>query len=143
MSPRLIRLAKSNASLLALVVLGGCASLRSTSSNRLDQQITQADAACRTLGADHVTAYNKGVAGIARAIDGKTPAEVRTELEPFQVKIDEPKIQPSSAFSLRKSARSSTLELCGVSPTTTALPPGARLSHAWAMVSGLPTTSKL
>ena len=106
MTPRLIRLAKSNASLLALVVLGGCASLRSTSSNRLDQQIAQADAACRTLGADHVTAYNNSVAGIAREIDGKTPAEVRTELEPFQVKIDEPKIHlPLARYSLAPPSR--------------------------------------
>jgi triacylglycerol esterase/lipase EstA (alpha/beta hydrolase family) len=76
-----------------MVLLSGCASLKSTSSNRLDQQIAQADAACRTLDADHVTAYNDAVAAIAREIDGKTPAELRSELDPFQVKVDEPKIQ--------------------------------------------------
>ena len=67
------RLTKTSGSLLALVFLNSCASLRSTSSNRLDEQIAQADAAYRTLDADHVTEYNNAVATIAREIDGKTP----------------------------------------------------------------------
>jgi pimeloyl-ACP methyl ester carboxylesterase len=93
MTLRFIRLAKTNASLLALVALGGCASLRSTSSNRLDQQIAQANAAYQSLDAGHVTAYNNAVAAIARVIDGKTPAELRSELDSVQAKVDEPKIQ--------------------------------------------------
>jgi hypothetical protein len=79
--------------LLALVFLSSCASVRSTSSNRLDQQIAQADAAYRTLNAGHVTEYNSAVAAIAREIDGKTPAELRSELDSVQVKVDESKIQ--------------------------------------------------
>jgi triacylglycerol esterase/lipase EstA (alpha/beta hydrolase family) len=93
MTPRFIRLTRTSASFLALVFLSSCASLKSTSSNRLDEQIAQADAAYRTLDADHVTDYNNAVAAIAREIDGKTPDELRTELAPFQVKVDEPKIQ--------------------------------------------------
>ena len=58
---RMKRLAKTSAALLALVFFGGCASLTSTSSNRLDQQqIAQADAAFRSLDADHVPVYNDG-----------------------------------------------------------------------------------
>ena len=72
MTPRFIRLAKTNVILLALVVCAGCASLRSTSSNRLDQQIARADAAYLTLDTNHVTAYNNAVASIARLIDGGT-----------------------------------------------------------------------
>ena len=45
------RLTKTSGSLLALVLLSSCASLKSTSSNRLDEQIAQADAAYRTLDA--------------------------------------------------------------------------------------------
>jgi triacylglycerol esterase/lipase EstA (alpha/beta hydrolase family) len=79
--------------LLALVFFNSCASLSSTSLNRLDEQIAQADAAYRTLDAGNVTDYNNAVASIAREIDGKTPAELRRELDPVQVKVDEPKIQ--------------------------------------------------
>jgi triacylglycerol esterase/lipase EstA (alpha/beta hydrolase family) len=86
------RLTKASASLLALIFLSSCASPRSTSSNRPDEQIAQADAACRTLDAGQVTAYNNAVATIARKIDGKTPAELRSELDPVQVKLDEPAV---------------------------------------------------
>src|SRR6202140_2114691 len=93
MTPRIKGVAKTSATLLAMVLLSGCVSLKSTSSNRLDQQIAQADAAYRTLDADHVTDYNNAVAAIAREIDGKTPAELRSELGPIQVTGDEPKLQ--------------------------------------------------
>lgn len=83
----------SSASLLALVFFSSCASPKSTSLNRLDEQIAQADAAYRTLDAKHVTNYNNAVAAIAREIDGKTPADLRSELGPVQVKVDEPKLQ--------------------------------------------------
>ena len=76
--PQLQRLGNTSAAFLVLVFVGGCASLRSTSSNRLDQQIAQADAAYRTLNADHVSAYNNAVASIARQIDGETPDELRS-----------------------------------------------------------------
>jgi hypothetical protein len=76
-----------------MALLSGCASVNSTSSKKLDQQIAQADAAYRALGAEHVTDYNSAVATIAREIDGKTPGELRSELNPFQVKVDEPEIQ--------------------------------------------------
>jgi pimeloyl-ACP methyl ester carboxylesterase len=88
-----MRLTKKSASLLALLFLSSCASPRSTSSNRLDQQIAQADEAYRTLDAGHVTGYNNAVASIARKIDGKTPAELRSELDPVQVKADEPAVE--------------------------------------------------
>jgi pimeloyl-ACP methyl ester carboxylesterase len=106
MTARFIRLAKTNASLLALVVLGGCASLRSTSSNRLDQQIAHADAAYRTLDADHVTAYNNAVASIARQIDGETPDEVRSQLDSIHVRLDQPKIElPLARYHLASRSR--------------------------------------
>jgi Alpha/beta hydrolase family len=88
-----MQLARTNASLLALVFLGGCASLRSTSSNRLDQQIAHADAAYRTLDTDHVTAYNNAVGSIAREIDGETPDELRSQLDSAHVKLDQPKVE--------------------------------------------------
>jgi hypothetical protein len=105
MTPRLIRLAKTNASLLALFV-AGCASLRSTSSNRIDQQIAHADAAYRRLDADHVTAYNTTVAAIAREIDGETPDQVRIQLNSVHIKLDEPKIKlPLAHYHLASQSR--------------------------------------
>jgi hypothetical protein len=76
------RLTKTSGSLLALVFLSSCASQQAPSSNRLDQQIAQVDGACRTLDSGQVTAYNNAVANIARKIDGKTPPELRSELDP-------------------------------------------------------------
>ena len=106
MTPRFSRLAKTNASLFALVILSGCASLRSTSRNRINQQIAQADAAYRTLDADHVTAYNNAVAAIAREIDGETPDQVRSQLDSVHVKLDEPKIQlPLARYHLASQSR--------------------------------------
>ena len=106
MAPKFTRVVKTSATLLALVLLNSCASPRSTSSNRLDGQIAQADAAYRTLDADHVTDYNDAVATIAREIDGKTPAELRSELDSVQVKIDEPKIQlPLGRYHLASRSR--------------------------------------
>ena len=100
------RLTKTSGSLLALVFLTSCASVRSTSSNRLDQQIAQADAAYRTLDAGRVTDYNNALATIAREIDGKTPAELRGELDPVQVKVDEPKMQlPLARYHLAPRSR--------------------------------------
>jgi pimeloyl-ACP methyl ester carboxylesterase len=93
MTARFIRLAKTNANLFALVILSGCASLRPTSSNGINQQIAEADAAYRTLDADHVTAYNNAVAAIAREIDGERPDQVRSQLDSVHVKLDEPKIE--------------------------------------------------
>jgi pimeloyl-ACP methyl ester carboxylesterase len=101
-----MRLAKTNASLLALVVLGGCASLRSTSSNRLDHQIAQADAAYRSLDADHVTAYNDAVASVCRQIDGETSYQMRGQLESIGVKLDQPKIElPLARYHLASESR--------------------------------------
>jgi triacylglycerol esterase/lipase EstA (alpha/beta hydrolase family) len=87
------RFTRTSGSLLALVFLTSCASPRSASSNRLDQQIAPADSAYRTLDAGRVTDYNKAVATIVREIDGKTPAELRNELDPVQVKVDEPAVE--------------------------------------------------
>lgn len=100
------RLTKTSGSLLALLFLSSCASLRSTSSNRLDEQIAQADAAYRTLGAGHVTDYNNAVAALARQIDGKTPAELHSALDPVHVKVDQPKIQlPLARYHLASRSR--------------------------------------
>ena len=91
--PKFIQSAKTTTSLLALVFFAGCASVRSTSSNRLDQQVMQADIAYRRLHADHRAAYNAAVASIARQIDGETPNELRSQLEPLSVTLDQPKIK--------------------------------------------------
>jgi pimeloyl-ACP methyl ester carboxylesterase len=92
--------------LLALILLSSCASLRSTSSNPLDQQVAQADAAYRTLAPDHVMAYNNAVATIAREIDGKTPAELSSEFDSVRVKVDESKIQlPLARYHLESRSR--------------------------------------
>jgi hypothetical protein len=79
--------------LLALVFVAGCASLRSTSSSRLDQQIAQADTAYRHLDVDHMPAYNDALASITRRIDGETPNELRLQLQSVGVRLDEPKIK--------------------------------------------------
>ncbi len=83
------QLAKTSAAFLALVFFAGCASLTSTSSNRLDQQIAQADAAYQTLDADHVSAYNDAVESIARRMDGAKPDELRSEFDSVGVRLDQ------------------------------------------------------
>jgi triacylglycerol esterase/lipase EstA (alpha/beta hydrolase family) len=106
MAPKFTRVVKTSATLLALVLLNSCASPGSTSSKRLDGQIAQADAAYRTLDADHVTDYNKALANLAREIDGKTPSELRSELDAVQVKVDKPKIQlPLARYHLAPRSR--------------------------------------
>ena len=106
MAPRFTRVAKTSVILLALVLLSGCASLRSTSSNRLDQQIARADAGYRTLDANHVTAYNDAVVSIARQIDGETPDEVRSQLDSIHVSLDQPKIKlPLARYHLASRSR--------------------------------------
>ena len=88
---RLVQLAKTNAIIFALLVFDGCASLRSTSSSRLDQQIAQADAAYRSLDAGHVSSYNNAVESITRQIDREKPDQLRTELEAIGVTLDQQK----------------------------------------------------
>jgi hypothetical protein len=89
-----MNLAKTSAAFLVLVFFGGCASLRSTSSNRLDQQqIAQADAAYQSLDADHVSVYNNAVESIARQIDGAKPDELRSQLDSVGVKLDQQKVR--------------------------------------------------
>jgi hypothetical protein len=106
MAPRFTRVAKTSVTLLALVLHSGCATLRSTSSNRLDQQIARADAAYRTLDANHVTAYNDAVVSIARQIDGETPDEVRSQLDSIHVRLDQPKIKlPLARYHLASRSR--------------------------------------
>jgi hypothetical protein len=106
MTARFIRLAKTNASLFALVILSGCASLRSTSSNRFDQQIAEADAAYRSLDAGGVTAYNAAVVSVCRQIDGETPDQVRSQLDSVHVKLDQPKIElPLARYHLASQSR--------------------------------------
>ncbi len=78
--------------MLALVFFAGCASLRSTSSNRLDQHIAEADAAYRQLDGGHLSMYNDAVASIAKDIDCDTPNELRTQLDSLHVKLDPSKI---------------------------------------------------
>jgi hypothetical protein len=86
------QLANTCAAFLTLLFFGGCSSLRSPSSDRLDQQIARADAAYRSLDANHVLAYNKAVESITRRIDGATPNQLLSELESVGVKLDQPKI---------------------------------------------------
>ena len=106
MTSRFIRLAKTNASLLAVVILSGCASLRSTSTNRLDGQIEQADAAYRSLHADRVTAYNEAVVSVCRQIDGESTDELRRQLDSVHVKLDQPKIDlPLARYHLASQSR--------------------------------------
>ena len=92
-NPRQNQLAKISAAFLALIVLCGCASLKSTSSNRLDRPIAQADAAYRALDASNVPAYNKALESIARKVDGETPNELRNQLEYVGVTLDQPNIR--------------------------------------------------
>ena len=92
MTAKLIRLARKNACLIALICIAGCTSLRSASSSRLDQRIARADEAYRTLDSNHLTEYNTAIASIGREIDGDTPSELHTQLASIHVKLDEPKI---------------------------------------------------
>jgi hypothetical protein len=91
---RMNRLATTSAAFVALVVFAGCASLNSTSSNRLDrQQIAQADAAYQSLDADHVSVYNNAVELIARHIDSATPDELRSQFDSVGVKLDQQNVR--------------------------------------------------
>ena len=106
MNAKLIRLTKTHASLIALVFLAGCASLRSTSSSGLNERIARADAAYRNLDANHVTEYNNAMASIAREIDGDTPDELRAQLASIHVKLDQPKIDlPLARYHVVRRAR--------------------------------------
>ena len=86
---RVKQLAKTSAAFLALVFLAGCASLTSTSSTRLDQQIARADMAYRILDAGNVSTYNKAVESIGRQMDGARPNELRSRLASLGVKLDQ------------------------------------------------------
>jgi triacylglycerol esterase/lipase EstA (alpha/beta hydrolase family) len=86
------QVAKASAALLVLLLVTGCASLRSTSSNRVAQRIAQADEAYQHLDADHVPAYNKAVESLAREIDGEIPEQLRGELSLAGVKLEREKI---------------------------------------------------
>lgn len=88
----LMRLTKSSAVLLALVFFAGCASLKSTSPQRLDQQIAQADMACRNLVPGSRAAYNNAVASIAQQINRETPGELHNELDSVGVALDVPPV---------------------------------------------------
>jgi hypothetical protein len=77
-----------SAALLALLLVAGCASLRSTSSNRLAQPIARADAAYQTVSGGRVSIYNKAVESIALEIDGETPEQLRTDLNSVGVKLE-------------------------------------------------------
>ena len=87
-----MRLAKSSAILLALVFFAGCASLKSTSPPPLDQQVVQADMACRNLVAGSRVAYNNAVASIAQQINSETPGELHTQLNSVGVALDVPSV---------------------------------------------------
>ncbi|MGZ5552546.1 MAG: esterase/lipase family protein [Chthoniobacterales bacterium] len=97
---------KSVAGFLALVFFAGCASLTSTSSNQLDRQIAQADAAYQTLDADHVSAYNHAVESIALRMDGAKPDELRSEFDSVGAKLDQQKIAlPLAAYHIAPQSR--------------------------------------
>jgi hypothetical protein len=100
------RIAKTSAAFLALLFFGGCASVKSTWSSGLDQQIAQADAAYRILNANHVSAYNNALESIARQIDGETPDQLRSQLDSVGVKLDQPKIRlPLAAYHVAPQSR--------------------------------------
>ena len=99
------RLAHGSAAVLALL-LAGCASLGSTSSNRVAKSIAQADSAYQTLTAGDVSTYNKAVESIARQIDGQTPNQLRTQLDSIGVKLDQQKITlPLSRYQMVPESR--------------------------------------
>lgn len=93
MSSIVARLAKNNASLLALVLIAGCAPLKPTSFHHLDRQIAETHAAYRRLNSSDVANYNSAVAALVRGIDGETPSELRSQLDPLHVKLDQPDIK--------------------------------------------------
>lgn len=88
-----LQVAKTSATLAALVLFAGCASVTSTSSNRLDRPVAQADIAYQQLDTNHRAIYNSAVASIARQIDGETPDDLRAQLKPLGVTLDEPDIK--------------------------------------------------
>src|SRR5689334_10587446 len=90
---RLTKFAKTSMSLLTLTFVVGCASLKTTSSSRLNRQIAQADTVYRHLDIDHMSAYNDAVTSITRRIDGETPNELRHQLQSIGVRLDEPQIK--------------------------------------------------
>jgi hypothetical protein len=108
------RFVKTSAGFLALFFFVGCASLTSTSSSRLDQQIARADAAYRSLDANHVSAYNKALESIARRMDGTTPGQLRSQFDSVGVKLDQPNIRlPLAGYDVAPRSRTPD-ELGGV-----------------------------
>jgi hypothetical protein len=78
---------------LAVVLLAGCASTRvAQRPHNLRHPIAEAAVAYRTLGTNHVAAYNEAMASVARQIDGETPDELRSELDSIGVTLDQPHI---------------------------------------------------
>lgn len=84
---------KISASFLALVLFAGCASLRSTSSNRLEQRIAHADAAYRSLNPSDAVQYNNALGAVARRMVEEPLDELRAELSAIGVKLDAPQIK--------------------------------------------------
>lgn len=89
----LIRLARANVVLLALISLLGCASVETNSPQRLNQEVTQADIAYRKLNAGNRMSYNNALVSIIRGIDNETPAEVHNELRSAGVGLDLPEVK--------------------------------------------------
>jgi hypothetical protein len=55
--------------------------------------VAQAEIAYRQLDANHAPAYNDALTSIARHINGETPDEVRAQLAPLGVTLDQPEIK--------------------------------------------------
>jgi pimeloyl-ACP methyl ester carboxylesterase len=105
---RVKRFAKTSAGFLALVFFGGCASLTSTSSDRLDQQVARANAVYRSLDPNHVSAYNEAVKSIARRMDDTTPGQLRSQFDSVGVKLDQPNIKlPLAGYYVAPRSRTS------------------------------------
>ncbi len=88
-----MRFGKTNAILLALTCLAGCASVETRSLHRLDQQVARADVVCQKLTADNRMTYNSAVASVIREIDGETPNELHSQLDSLGVTLDLPTVK--------------------------------------------------
>ncbi len=77
----------------AIIYVGGCASPQVGSYDRLSRDIARADAAYQDLRPGGVVSYNRAVAGLARQVEDKSPAELREDLAETDMLLEAPSVK--------------------------------------------------
>jgi len=77
----------------AIIYVGGCASPQVGSYDGLSRDIARADAAYQDLRPGGVVSYNRAVAGLARQVEDKSPAELREDLAETDMLLEAPSVK--------------------------------------------------